>query len=148
MAVADISQFKNERKNMNENLLINRGPQTPSQVSGGTFWRLTWVDIHTGQQSHTLVDSTMRNFPMWEALVSTPNPYGVYIGLSIINKNTTYNHAVATADAVPRLIHQCVSQDEARELHQQIKKSLEPTPSTPPNAVKKNNTFHSLFSLE
>jgi len=123
---------------MNKLLLTNRTPATTSKITGGTYWRFTWVDMDTGEQYETTVDSTMRNFSAWQALVSKPNPYGVYTGLHLVRRNTTHNRVVATADQVPVLIDSVNSQAESYALHKSLKNKQR----------SQTSTFHNLFTRE
>jgi hypothetical protein len=123
---------------MNKLLLTNRTSATTSKITGGQYWRFTWVDMDTGTVYETTVDSTMKNFPAWRDLVYAPNPYGAYTGLHLVQRNTRHNRAVATADCVPVITDQLANQHEAGVLHRAIKNA---------NATK-GSTFHSLFDLE
>ena len=123
---------------MKKLLLTNRTPETASKVTGGSYWRFTWVDIDTGTVYETTVDSTMKNFQAWQHLVYAPNPYGVYTGLNIVQRNTRHDRAVATADAVPLLTDQLANQHEAGVLHKAIKNQQR----------SQHSTFHNLFELE
>jgi len=123
---------------MNKLLLTNRTSATTSKITGGQYWRFTWVDIDTGDVFETTVDSTMKNFAAWRDLVYAANPYGAYTGLSIVKRNTRHNRAVATADTVPVMTDQLANQHEAGVLHRAIKNAT----------ITKGSTFHSLFELE
>jgi hypothetical protein len=123
---------------MNKLLLTNRTPETTSKVTGGSYWRFTWVDMATGTVYDTTVDTTMRNFPAWRDLVYTSNPYGVYTGLHLVQRNTRHNRAVVTADCVPVLVDQIAGQYEAGMLHRAIIKGN----------IARGSTFHNLFELE
>ena len=123
---------------MNKLLLINRTPATTSKITGGQYWRFTWVDMATGTVYDTTVDSTMKNFPAWRDLVYADNPYGAYTGVHLVKRNTRNNRAVVTADCVPVITDQLANQREAGILHRAIIKG---------NAAR-GSTFHSLFDLE
>ena len=131
-------QYLLKKAPMKQLLLTNRTPETTSKVTGGSYWRFTWVDLDTGETYDTTVDTTMRNFPAWQHLVSMPNPYGVYTGLHIVQRNTSHDRAVATADAVPLLTDQLANQHEAGVLHKAIKNKQR----------SQGSTFHNLFELE
>jgi hypothetical protein len=119
-------------------LLTNRTPATASKITGGTYWRFSWTDLDTGATYETTVDTTMRNFPAWQSLITAPNPYGVYTGLDSVRRNTRHHRAVVTADAVPELTDQLASQHEAGVLHRAVIN----------NQRSQGSTFHNLFDLE
>jgi len=80
----------------------------------------------------------MRNFPAWQSLINSPNPYGVYTGLDSVHRNTRHHREVVTADAVPVLTDQLASQHEAGVLHRAVIN----------NQRSQSSTFHNLFDLE
>lgn len=105
-----------------------------SYLTGGIVWRLRWVNIYTGDEFDTLIDSTMRNFALWQDILNDPSPWGLYSGLKFSNKKTSHRRPVATADVVPVCFDKVENQDEAREIRRHIL-----------NDERSNNTYKKLF---
>ena len=114
-------------------LLINR-TTGPSHKTGGTYWRFRWFNTETCEEFDTTVDSTMRNFRLWQHLIQDPNPWGVYVGLQSTSRSTTQHRAVITADHVP----ECLDKADDQSQMQQIKNICI-------NRNQPTNQFSSLF---
>ena len=105
-----------------------------SHITGGIVWRLCWINIYTGEEFDTLVDSTMRNYSQWEIFLTHPSPWGLYTGLKFNNKKTSHRRPVATADVLPVCIEHVENQEEARAIRRQIL-----------SEEHSNNTYKKLF---
>lgn len=100
-----------------------------SQLNGGRFWRLTFVNADTGETTEMTVDPAYNNFKKagWDHVVADAYPYGIYSGLKRTKKKTKRGVPVVSADGPARLIYRCENDDELARLIETINQP-EPTP--------------------
>jgi hypothetical protein len=89
-----------------------------SRLNGGVFHRFTWYSVEDGTYWETDADSAYNNYRKngWDHLVTDPNPYGSYQGLTRTQRTAQSGLGVITADSRPALQVRVASREEAQAL--------------------------------
>jgi hypothetical protein len=74
-----------------------------SQLNGGTYYLLTWLDPETNEVYETSVDKVYANYKNWQTIVESKNYAGIYYNLKISRRTTKQNRKIISADSDPIL---------------------------------------------
>lgn len=129
---------KKKNPNLDKEYVLIEISETSSKLNLTQMWRLKWYCRNENMIYDMTIDDSYRNFKRcnWDKFIANANPWGLYTNLTPIERKTTNDIPVLTADTEPKLVLSFIDQREALLFAEAIAE-----------AVEKVSTYTDLFEV-